>query len=166
MQYLRHKNFVDDYITITHNLIRYYARRDHLHEFNNNTEFLFIIRQNQETLQYYNTLLKHLLDLSIATINDTNVLYIDLLKKHSSSILQFLRLSPKQLSFDINVLDNFYEPELREHIDNINNMIEKTKMTKCKLAKILGNRVNNVNIVLDKISNYVSEEDIVNISIT
>ena len=39
LQYLRHKNFVDDYITITHILIRYHARRDHLHEFNNNTDY-------------------------------------------------------------------------------------------------------------------------------
>ena len=96
----------------------------------------------------------------MATINNTNVLYIDLLKNHSSSILKFLRLSPKQVSFDINVLDNVYRPELQERIDSINNMIEKNKITKYNLAKILGNRVNNENIILDKILNYVSEEDV------
>ena len=164
LQYLRHKIFVNDYNTITRILIRYYARRVHLHEFNNNTELLFIIRQDQDTLQYYNTCVKDLLDLSMATISNTNVLYIDLLKNHSPSILKFLRLSPKQLTFDINLLDNVYEPELQERVDNVNHIIEKIEKTKYNLAKILGNRVNNDNIILDKILNYITEEDIVNIS--
>ena len=77
LKYLRHNTFVDDCVTIMRILICCYARRKHLHELNNNTEFLFIIRQNQDTLQYYNTCVKDLLDSSMATINNT----IDLLKK-------------------------------------------------------------------------------------
>ena len=66
--------------------------------------------------------------------------------------------------FDIDILDNVYKPELQEGIHNINNIIGKTEITKNNSAKILGNRVNAKNIILDKNSNYVSEEDIVNIA--
>ena len=53
---------------------------------------------------------------------------------------------------------------VQERIDYINNIIEKTKITKYNLAKILGYRVNSENIILDKSLNNVSEEDIVYIT--
>ena len=163
LRYVREQNHIPHYDEILRILIKFYARREFLNEFNFNKELRSIIQNYDDVETYYHLCNNYLMKLKKQNIISTKIPYIEMLKRHSLLITNHVRLVLlPHIENNIHGSNVYYE-EINDKVGQINAMITNIHKVRNLVCRMFSNKINADSIIVEMIVNYLNDEDLMNL---